>query len=562
MLLGALLLIASGVFSIRLYGLQISQGEELREVANNQYYTASENTPYSRGSIFFTEKGGARITAAGINSGYILAINPSKITDPQKLYSKLNEVVTLDYEAYLSKSSKKDDPYEELRTHLSQAEAEEIKSLELEGVTLVKEQWRFYPANALGAQIVGFVGFGKDGLKGQYGVEHQFDQSLSRESTSIYKNFFKNLFSDISSQVLVADSERKADINLTIEPRVQAYSESVISDVVNKWHAKSGSITIIDPVTGEIVALAMSPTFDPNKYSTQENAEAYSNNVVEKVYEMGSIMKPLTIAAGLDSGAINTDSTYLDKGVIELDGKVIGNYDKRGRGTVGLQDILNQSLNTGTVFVVSKMGHDRYLEYLKRYGFFDRTGIDLPNEANNLVSNLTNGKDVEYATASFGQGIAVSPISMTRALASLANGGYLIKPQIVKSVDYTLGGTEVTKVTEQGRTISNEASEEVTRMLVNVVDKYLANGKVRMEHYSIAAKTGTAELQDSLRGGYYTDRYLHTFFGYFPAYKPRFLVLLILEEPRDIRYASETLSMPFKDTVEYLINYYQISPDR
>jgi cell division protein FtsI/penicillin-binding protein 2 len=186
----------------------------------------------------------------------------------------------------------------------------------------------------------------------------------------------------------------------------------------------------------------------------------------------------------------------------------------------------------------------------------------MPGEANNLISNLESDRDIEMATASYGQGIAVTPISMIRALGALANNGYLIKPHFVESVDLDMGITNNTKITEQGRAISTATSEEITRMLVKVVDEYLANGAIKLEHYSIAAKTGTAQIANPGGGGYYADRYMHSFFGYFPAYKPRFLVFMYLYEPEGATYASETLSMPFKDITQFLISYYNIAPDR
>ena len=198
---------------------------------------------------------------------------------------------------------------------------------------------------------------------------------------------------------------------------------------------------------------------------------------------------------------------------------------------------------------------------MKAYGLGEETGIDLPNETHGLIQNLDSPRDVEHATAAFGQGIAVTPIEMTRALAVLANGGVLVDPYVTREVDYTFGPSWKYFPNEPKRVLKPETSEEITRMLVTVVDDALLGGEVKLDHYTIAAKTGTAQIPKP-GGGYYEDRYLHTFFGYFPAYDPKFLVFLYVKHPQGVQYASHTLTHPFIDTAKFLLNYYGVPPDR
>jgi len=208
------------------------------------------------------------------------------------------------------------------------------------------------------------------------------------------------------------------------------------------------------------------------------------------------------------------------------------------------------------------MGKELFSRYMQKYGIGEETGIEIPNETRGLTDNLKSTRDVEHATASFGQGIAMTPIATVKALAALGNGGTLVSPHVVDRVEYDLGGSHKTYPDPEERVLKNETSEEITRMLVAVVDEALLGGTVALPKYSIAAKTGTAQIAKLDTGGYYEDKFLHSFFGYFPAYDPEFLVFLYTIEPKEARYASQTLTYPFIDTVKFLINYYEVPPDR
>ncbi|HEY4515423.1 MAG TPA: penicillin-binding protein 2 [Candidatus Paceibacterota bacterium] len=556
------------LFIGRLFIVQVARGEYYDNLSRDQVSSQNQYGYFERGEIYFQTLDGNIVTVAGIERGYLLAIKPSEISDPEAAYLKLGAYLNnIDKETFITKASKSEDPYEEIVHRLSEGIRDEIGALNLPWVMLVPEQWRYYPGGTLGANVIGFVGFRGDELGGQYGIERQFDKTLKRDMGNLYKNFFSELFSGVKNEVFSSDSHpanlaEEGTVLLSIEPKVQALIELKTDELMTKWSANQAGILVIEPSTGRIVGASSRPSFNPNSYQVETSPGVYQNPFVEDVFEMGSIMKPITIAAGIDVGVISPSTTYNDKGFLELDGKRIENYDSRGRGVVGMQEVLNESLNTGAAFVALKMGESSYKEYLGRFGFTDKTGIDMPNEANNLLSNLDSGKEIELATASFGQGIAVSPISMVRALGALANKGFLIKPHFVDSVDLDIGLENKTMVTEQGRAISAKTSEEITRMLVKVVDEYLAGGQLKMSHYTIAAKTGTAQIANPGEGGYYADRYMHSFFGYFPAYESRFLVFMYLKEPIGARYASETLTQPFKDITQFLISYYNVPPDR
>ncbi len=532
-----------------------------KQEAGDQY-VAHKSYIFDRGSIYFEKKDGTRISAATLRSGHTLVINPSKITDIEIAYNQLSEIVEINRDTFFARADKKDDPYEEILKRLDSEVKQKIEELNIDGVFLVQEKWRFYPADELASHALGFVGYKGDVLAGRYGLERFYDDILRRGENKLYVNFFAEVFSNVGN-LLMSNSKnnREGDLVTTIEPSVQLTLQNTLQDIREEWNADSVGGIVIDPNTGFVYGLSAYPDFDPNNFNTVEDQAVFSNPLVENVYEMGSIVKPLTMAIGLDLDKVAYDSTYDDKGYVVLNEARIENYDGKARGVVSMQEVLSQSLNTGAVHVMQEVGKDKFREYMYAFGMADRSGIDLPNDTRGLARNLESKHDIEYATVSFGQGIAITPFTMVRALSTLANGGVLITPRVAKEIDYAFGFPQEFIVDEPKRVLKPETSDEISRMLVEVVDSALLGGTVKMDGYSIAAKTGTAQMAD-LEGGYYEDKYLHSFFGYFPAYDPRFLVFLYVVNPKEVRYASQTLTSPFIDMTNFLINYYDIPPDR
>ena len=376
-------------------------------------------------------------------------------------------------------------------------------------------------------------------------------------------NFFAEVFSNINKTLFESD-KGEGNIVTTIEPEVQNFLEKKLTEVEGRYQADSIGGIIMNPMDGSIYALTVKPDFDPNDFSKVKKISTFSNPLVENVLEFGSVVKPLVMAGALDAGVLTADTTYNDKGSVIVEKKEIFNFDKKGRGPdTSMQEVLNQSLNTGMVFVEQKLGKEKLRDYLLSYGIKDKTGIDLPNETSGLVSNLNVTREFEYANAAFGQGIAITPVSLVRALASLGNGGNLVVPHVTKEIRYENGSSKKIVYPTTRAKISKQTSEEITRMLVVVMDKSInKTGLAKLEHFSVAVKTGTAQVADNTTGGYYEDRHTHSFFGYFPAYEPKFIIFLYAINPKGVQYAATTWTDPFLDITKFLLNYYEIPPDR
>ncbi len=547
------------VLITKLFYLQIINKNQYTERADRQYATPTSNI-FERGSIFFSKKDSSLVAAATISSGFKIAIKAKDINDPEKTYELLKLYTEVDYDSFISKANKKNDPYEEVAFHLTKEQADEIDKLKIPGVYIYKDNWRFYPGGELASNTLGFLAYKGDDRVGQYGLERFYNDILSKPKDEIYVNFFAEVFSSIKSTI--NNEQNQGDIVTTIEPNTQHTLEDELGEAFVKWKADEAGGIIMNPATGEIYAMVGYPNFDLNKFGEVKNPRIYRNLLVEDVLEFGSVIKPLVIAAAIDAKAITPDTKYTDNGFITVNKKDIYNFDKKGRGVVSMQTVLDQSLNTGMVFAENKLGHEKFRTYMKSFGIGEKTGIDLPNETRGLIANLDSPRDIEYANASFGQGIALTPIEAIRAFSVIANGGNMVTPHLVKQVKYINGTSkDINPPVVSSGIIKKETSETISRMLVHVFESY-DGGKNKMEHYSIASKTGTAQVAMENGKGYYPDRHTHSFFGYFPAYDPQFIVFMFLKNPKEVKYASQSLIPPFVDITKFLLNYYNVPPDR
>ncbi len=546
----------------RAFYIQVVKHSYYTGLAEKQY-VAETPLNFDRGNIYFSKYKGTLVPAAVLRTTYRIAVDPTQITNKENLYTKITEIIPINKEEFFAKVSKINDPYEEIARDVSSENITLLKARKIKGLTYVKDNKRSYPQEGIGAKIIGFVGSDGVHVKGQYGLERYYNDILARTSSNTTVNFFAELFADIEKTIVSNKDKQEGDIVLTIDAEAERVLHTTLVETKEAWKSDTVGGIIMDPKTGRIIAMDALPSYNPNKFQDVKDASSFSNQNISGVYEMGSIIKPITVAAALDAKVITEGvTTYNDTGFRDLNGYKVRNFDGKPRGVgTSMQMILDKSLNVGIVFLVEQLGIQQFQSYFKKFGLGSETGIDIPSEASGLTKNLDSKVLVDSATAGFGQGIAITPIQTIRALAVLGNGGKLVSPYVVDSIVYQNGDVKKLVPDEGEQVITPETSEIISRMLVHVVDYALKDGKYKMDHYAIAAKTGTAQMVQP-GGGYYEDRYLHSFFGYFPAYDPKYIIFLFHTNPKGAEYASATLTDPFFKLVKFLISYYEVPPDR
>lgn len=524
-----------GALGAKLYNLQIQNGGAYLKQARSQTMAAGLFLA-PRGSIYFTDKN-QRMIPATITKPFptIFAI-PKKVTDPQGAARSLVSIVGIPFDELLARLSKPNDPYEPLVEKATPEQVEQVGALNIQGVVVGDEDHRYYPQGRAASQVLGFTTLNDEGQAvGKYGVELFFNTLLSGQNGSMDKGSMVN-------------SKPGKNLALNIDYNVQSRAEMILAELIKNWGAVAGSVIVQDPQTGKILAMAGMPDFDPNDYGKYE-LKNFVNGTVQGIYEPGSIFKVITMAAGIDSGAITPDTTYVDTGALTLNGKTIRNWDLKAYGKTTMTEVIEHSLNTGAAYAEKKTGHDVFRRYVEQFGFTAPTGIKLPGELKGSIAPLIKDpRDINFATASFGQGVSVTAIELVNAISAIANGGVLMRPLLVSDEN-----PEVIR-----RVISQDTAKKVMGMMVSAVDKAVV---AKIPGYTVAGKTGTAQVPDFKRGGYTKD-VINTYVGFAPASNPRFTILIKLEKPAGAPLAGLTVVPAFRDLAEFLLNYYSVPPDR
>jgi len=491
------------------------------------------------------------------DSGYVLVLNtfeydvsaaPNSITNTQYVASHLSPILGVSPGELVSLLDP-EKPYALLKKRVSQGAAEAITSLKLTGIYLEPRLRRKYPGGALAAHLLGFVNLD---CEGSYGLEGYYDSLLRGTSSIPEGEAYRG--GERGGLALPQDGTH---LVLTLDRNIQYLVERELAKAVADYRADSGTIIVMDPKTGAILAMASFPSYDPNRYY-EAPMELYVNPAVSDQYEPGSVFKIITMAAGLDAGIITPDSTFYDSGTIEVGGAVIKNPDRRAHGLVTMTDILAYSLNVGVAYISTSLGEDRFYTYLKRFGCGDHTGIDLDGEGVGTVKKpgSEDWYKSELGTNSFGQGVAVTPLQMITAVAAVANGGSLMKPYVVERI-VNDRGVIVTRPTVVRQAISTQTAEQLTDMLVEAVEKGTELAVV--PGYRVAGKTGTAQIP--VGDHYDPELTIVSFVGYAPADDPRFIVLVKIDKPRVDPWGAEVAAPVFKTIAERLFVLLDVLPD-
>lgn len=544
------LLIASFIFW-RLYSLQILKHAEFSQKAAAQIRASEKiknNLQYLRGSIFFQDKEGNLIPVAVNKTFYEVFAVPKELEDKVAVAKFFSQKYNLSYEDLMVKFSKTNSLYEPILKKIEVDDYRLIQKENFKGVYLKEYIGRYYPYQKFASQLLGYVKNDVNDFHGQYGLEKYYDKYLSNQK-------FSNNIIDFLSLDNLLYKRNNYDVIASIDFNIQKKSEDLLVDYVKKWEAEGGSVVVMDPRSGKVLALANYPNFDPNNY-WEYDLSFFDNPVVQYVYEPGSVFKIITVAAGLDSKRITPKTEYYDNGEVVVNGKKIQNWDLKAHGLVNVYEIIANSLNTGAAFLEKLIGHDIFHQYVLKFGFDEKTGIDLPNEVSGNISNLKSFNDIYFATASFGQAISVTPIEMINAFAAIANNGKMMKPFVVEKIVNTEGEEKIiNKPTVKKEVIQEETAQQLRIIMTYSVDK---NQLAAIKGYQIAGKTGTAQVPLK-GGGYSSTETIQSFIGYAPAENPQFVILAKLNKPK-APLAGQTVVPMFKELTQFILNYYEIAP--
>lgn len=460
----------------------------------------------------------------------------------------------------ISRLSKKDDPYEPVASNVTEEQLELILALQEDAIDFVLKDARSYPEPDFGGHVMGFLGKNEEGKeKGFYGIEGYFDDFLSGKGGLLYSQ-------TDSSGSWIGVGKRKlvpavdgGDLLLTIDRTLQVRACEMLKNGVEKFQADGGALVIIEPSTGRILAMCGVPDFDPAEYNSVEDFSAYNNPAIFEPYEPGSIIKPLTMAAALDVGAVRSDSTFTDTGSVEIDDFTIRNADDKIFGFVSMVEVLENSINTGMVWVMRRMGRNTLKDYFERYGFGSLTGVELKTEAAGTIASLGEAAEVYAATAAFGQGITATPLQIAAAYAALANDGVYMKPHVIDELRYSDGTVEKMEPEAIRQVISPKTATTIGAMLVSVVE-HGHGKKAGVPGYYIAGKTGTAQIAEN--GVYSETAFNGSFAGYGPVHDPRFAMVVKVENPKDVFYAESTAAPIFGEIAQFILEYYGVAPER
>ncbi len=531
---------------IRLFFLQVIYSPE-----NKSPYLKTNKLYSVRGRIY--DKNNHPLVLN--QNGYTLYLEPKKITDKDKLINLLSESLEIS-EASISAKIDMSKYWIAVQSGLTQEQKDKIDKLNLKGVGFDYQTKRFYPEASLSAHLLGFLGKNDQSEDvGYLGIEGFYNRDLRG-----LPGFVETERDIIGRPILIGvqqrvEPENGRDLILTIDKTVQEISKKKLLTGLDLYKAKRGCVITADPKTMAILSLVCLPDYDLEKYYLFSE-DYYKNSAISDLFEPGSVFKPLIMAAALEEKKIKPNDIYNETGQVSVGEYNIKTWNDKYEGKISMTRILEKSSNVGMVYVGEKLGNKKIYDYLGKYGFGQNTGVDIEGEASGYLKPQANWYQIDYSTVTFGQGIAITPIQMIRAFASIINGGYLMKPYLVQKI---VSGNKVTEIKPkiERKVISPLTSEIIKKMLVSTAENAEAKWD-RPKGYKIGGKTGTAQVP--IKGHYDPSKTIASFIGFAPAADPKFLTLVVLYEPKTSPWGSETAAPLFFEIAKQLIVYYNISP--
>lgn len=551
----------------RLYYWQILSAEELQAMAREQQVVKLE-IPASRGEILSND----HFPLVTNQTAYLIFANLPQLSQSASEISKKLAHIFFEEQKEASPAAEIDQEFLEekifrqldqenlvwvaLKHHLREETKKEIEALQIKGLGFEEESLRSYPESSLSAHLLGFTGADYHGHpKGYFGLEGYYDLELKGQPGLLFQE------RDVKGQpILVGDfyerpPQKGRDLILNLDRAIQFLVEKKLQNGLDKYGAISGSVVILKP-DGTVLAMASLPNYEPGRYYNYQK-ENFTNPVAAASFEPGSVLKPMIMAAALNEGVIQS-TTRCDRcsGPRQIGPHLIRTWDDRYYPNCTATEVIEHSDNVGMVFVAEKLGQDKLVEYLKKFGFGSLTEIDLQEEATPELRPDDEWKEIDTATAAFGQGIAVTPIQLVRAFVAIANGGQLVKPYVVAKV---VEGNQEMTINPQiiRRVVSQETAEKVKEMMVNAVEKGEAKW-TKLSGFKIAGKTGTAQIP--VAGHYDEEKTIASFAGFAPADEPKFVMLVTLREPQSSPWAAETAAPLWFDIAKDLLYYFKITP--
>lgn len=546
--IGVLFLLFAGALLSRLFYLQILQHDQLLARSERQHY-GDETVQYGRGKIFDRNM---NVLAANVELESVY-VNPHEVADPQRVAKNLSAVLGKDFDRILKLITSQKGFVWIQRKALPEA-VNALKRENLQGVEFIVEHKRFYPKRKLASHSLGFVGMDNQGLAG---AEHLHDSMLKGASVELAMEIDARGRRIRFPHPAGQNEFQSLDVALTIDEVVQFFTEYELGKAVAKRQAIQGFAIVMNPKTGEIYSIANAPAFNPNSYS-KYSKETWKNQAIAGSFEPGSIFKPVLAAAAIDSGvAAPNEIIYCENGTYRLGTRIFREASGHSFGWLSLKDVIAKSSNIGTIKIAEKLGRKTFYRYMKRFGFGEKLGIDLPGEGRGKLRPLREWSRLSYAPLSFGQEISVTPLQMISAISAMANGGNLMKPYITKAA--FRHGEEINKTEPQ--IIRRAVAPETGRKMVDILRRAVnqgTGGNAAIEGFDVAGKTGTAQKFDPLAGAYSDQYYMASFVGFVPAYSPRLAILVMIDSPRGTHYGGSVAAPVFREIAKQTLRYMNI----